>query len=381
MKIPKKRIAIDARFYGTKQKGLGRYCQKLIEYLEKQDTTGIDFYVLLTKENLNEYRPARKNFHKLLADYRWYSFSEQIFFPKFLRKYRFDLVHFCHFNVPVFYGGKFVVTIHDLILFHYPTLRSTTLNKYFYYFKLWAHRLTIKRAARKAAKIIAVSEFTKRDIINNFKNTKEEKVIVTLEGCDNRRDISSAGGNSVLDRYGIKKPYLLYVGNAYPHKNLEKLCLAFNEIGKNQKNLWLVLVGGSDFFYERLKKKVIANKIKKVVFTGHVPDSDLDVVYENAKLYVFPSLYEGFGLPPLEALSKGTPVASSDRTSMPEVLGPAAAYFNPENIRSMADAISGVLGDEDLSIRLAKAGRERIKMFSWEKMAEETLGVYQECLK
>lgn len=379
--MPKKKIAIDARFYGTKQKGLGRYCQKLIENLEKQDDGQVEYFILLTKQNFNEYQPTKNNFHKLLADYHWYSFAEQVFFPRFLKKHKFDLVHFCHFNVPVFYGDNFVVTIHDLILFHFPTPRNTTLNKYFYFLKLWAYRMTITRAAKKALRVIAVSEFTKKDILKNFKDISEEKISVTLEGCDDKCNISHQGDKAVLGKYGIKAPYLLYVGNAYPHKNLERLCRAFESVGKKETNLNLVLVGGNDFFYKGLKNYVRNGKIERVIFSGHVPDCDLDIIYKNARLYVFPSLYEGFGLPPLEALSKGTPVASSGRTSMPEVLGSAAVYFDPENVESMAEAITKIINDEKLSDDLTNLGRQRVRMFSWEKMAKDTSAVYRKCLK
>lgn len=378
----KKRIAIDARFYGTRQKGLGRYCQKLIENLEKIDSDKNEYYVMLTRRNFGQYLPKKKNFHKLLADYHWYSLAEQIFFPLFLHRHRFDLVHFCHFNVPILFGGKFVVTIHDLILFHHPTLRNTTLNKYFYFFKLWAYRLTIRRAARKALKIIAVSEFTKQDIIKSISGINKNNIVVTLEGCENGKVvkiIDDAG--SVLAKYGISMPYLLYVGNAYPHKNLERLCRAFRLLERSHSQLSLVLAGGNDFFYERLKSYVSKNKINKIIFTGHVSDSDLDAVYRKAELYVFPSLYEGFGLPPLEAICEGTPVASSNRTSMPEILDKAAAYFDPENVWSIANAITKTLGNNKLSNSLLSAGKERIKLFRWDKMASQTLKVYDNCLK
>lgn len=381
MKICKRRIAIDARFFGPRQKGLGRYCQKLVENLEKQDDGQNDYFILLTKENYNQYQPQKKNFHKLLADYRWYGFAEQVFFPRFLKKHAFDLVHFCHFNVPIFYRGNFVVTIHDLILFHFPTPRNTTLNKYFYFFKLWAYRMTITKAAKRALKIIAVSEFTKKDILKNLKGVDEGKILVTLEGCDSKQDVSCRDSEMVLGKCGIKKPFLLYVGNAYPHKNLERLCLAFEEVGKRKPDLSLVLVGGNDFFHERLKKYVRDRNMEKVVFSGHVSDRELDVIYKNAQLYVFPSLYEGFGLPPLEALNKGTPVVSSGRTSMPEVLGSAAIYFDPENIQSMTEAIEKILNDKKLADDLVELGGQRVEMFSWGKMAKDTLGVYEECLK
>ena len=170
------KIGIDARFYGPKGKGLGRYAQKLIEYLEQIDGNSERvYYVFLKKENFNQYVPRHENFKKVLADFNWYSFSEQFVFPFFLNKFNLDLMHFCHFNVPIFYRKKFVVTIHDLILFHYPTVRNTTLNRYYYFFKLLCYKWTIKSAARRADRVIAVSDFTKDDVIKNSGGQRTHK--------------------------------------------------------------------------------------------------------------------------------------------------------------------------------------------------------------
>jgi glycosyltransferase involved in cell wall biosynthesis len=382
LEVYKKRIAIDARFYGPKQKGLGRYCQKLVENLEKleKDNQENQYYILLRKENYDDYQPKNKNFHRLVADFKWYSFKEQTSFLFFLNKQKFDLIHFCHFNVPLFYGGKFVVTIHDLILLHYPTPRNTTLNKYFYFFKLWAYRRVIKNCVKKAKKILAVSEFTKKDIVQNL-GTRSDKIKVALEGCDLKCRLGRSADSEILEKYGIIKPYLLYVGNAYPHKNLFRLCQAFRMIRKVQPQMNLVLVGGKDFFYERLRREVLEQKMEGIFFAGHVQDGDLDVVYKNARLYVFPSLYEGFGLPSLEALAKGVPVVSSGRTSMAEILGQAALYFDPEDIESIFRSINSALEDSRLCDKLVQVGQKRLEKFSWQKMAKETLEVYRECLK
>lgn len=182
-----KKIGIDARFYGPKGKGLGRYSQKLIEMLEEIDggSTDREYYVLLKKENFDYYHPTHDNFKKVEADFDWYSFAEQFKFPKFLRSLNLDLVHFCHFNVPLFYRRKFIITIHDLILFHHPTVRNTTLNKAYYALKLVAYQAVIRSAVRRAAKVIAVSHFTKNDLMNELK-LPEKKIVTTHEGCDFR---------------------------------------------------------------------------------------------------------------------------------------------------------------------------------------------------
>jgi len=289
------RIGIDARFYGPeKQKGLGRYVQELVRGLEEIQTDD-QFVIFLRRENWNDYNPQNKKFIKVPADYRWYTFAEQIFFPFLIWKEKIDLMHFPHFNVPVFCPVDFVVTIHDLLLNHYPTRRASTLGPLMYWIKNRGYHLTIKRAIKKARKIIAISEYTKQDILNTFsiRDEQEElinKIKVIYEGVSIAKEEANF---DVLQKYGIAKPYLLYVGNAYPHKNLERLISAFKKLN----GLQLVLVGQLDYFYRRLQGG------DKIIFTDFVSDQDLSGLYQEASLYVFPSLYEGFGLPPLEAMA------------------------------------------------------------------------------
>lgn len=370
------RIGIDARFYGPMGKGLGRYTQKLIENLEKIDSDN-DYFIFLRSANFEEYNPQNEKFKKVLANYRWYSFGEQFLFPQLLKKYKLDLVHFPHFNVPIFYFGKFVVTIHDLILLHFPTIRNTTLNPLFYWIKFLAYRLVINLALRRADSIITVSNFTKTDILENYKFVSSERVEVTYEACDDFCRIKNVESEeNILKNYGIIKPYLLYIGNAYPHKNLERLLDCFCEIGKG-KNIFLVLVGGEDYFYKRLKKTAADKKIKNIIFSGYVPDCDLDIVIKNCVLYVWPSLYEGFGLSPLEAMAKGIPVVSADHPCMREILGESAVYFDGKSVSDMAKTIKETIDNKDLKIKMADSGYEQIKKYSWIKMAKETLAIYK----
>jgi glycosyltransferase involved in cell wall biosynthesis len=371
------RIGIDARFYGSIGKGLGRYTQKLIENLEKISTPfGNQYFVLLRKENWEEYQPLDKNFTKVLADIPWYSIKEQIFLPRILRKLNLDLVHFPHFNVPYFYTGKFVVTIHDLILFHFPTRRASTLSPLLYRLKLAAYKVIIKNAIKNSRKILAVSEHTKKDILKHFK-INPDKVFVTHEAVDLLPAIpTDLPRQEVLKKYGIMKPYILYVGNAYPHKNLDVLATSFREVAKKHPLLRLVLVGKEDYFYGRLKKFVRDKKIKNIIFTDYVSDHHLPAIYQEAQAYVFPSLYEGFGLPPLEAMCEGTPVISSSSSCLPDILGHAAYYFDPKATGEIAEAIEKVLVDNELKESLISAGKKQIKKYSWEKMARETMAIY-----
>ncbi|MDD3497877.1 MAG: glycosyltransferase family 1 protein [Candidatus Moranbacteria bacterium] len=374
------RIGIDARFYGVKNKGLGRYTQKLIENLESiQDKdSGDEYFIFLRQENLDEYHPKNKNFHKILADYRWYSFSEQIHLPKLLNQYNLDLVHFPHFNVPLFYRRPFIITIHDLILLHFPTIRNTTLSPIYYWIKFLAYKLVIGSAVRRAKKIITVSRFTRDDIAGNYRNT-EKKIEITYEACDDLEvESEEKCGNERLKRYGIMKPYVLYVGNAYPHKNLENLVLSFNEISDN--NLSLVLVGKSDYFYRRIKKIVKKNNIRNVIFTDFVSDYDLNIIYKNSKAYIFPSLYEGFGLPPLEAMRRGVPVASSDHGCMKEVLEDSALYFDAKNKEETKKAIEKIISSGELRKKLIRKGFSQVEKYSWEKMAERVSDIYKKSI-
>ncbi len=373
------RIGIDARFFGPVGKGLGRYTQRLIENLETTDNVN-QYFVFLRKENFGEYQPKNKNFHKVMADYRWYTFSEQIKMPRLLNKYNLDLVHFPHFNIPLFYQKDFIITIHDLILIHFPTVKNTTLNPFFYWLKFTAYKLVIWSAIKRAKKVIAVSNFTREDIFKNYR-IAPNKLVMTYEACDRPAGKSVLNTEEILKKYGIIKPYIIYVGNAYPHKNLEALVLAFRKIKEIKKNLKLVLVGKENFFYLRLKKTVAKNIIDDVIFTGFVPDEELDVLYQEAELYVFPSLYEGFGIPPLEAMAREVPVASSDHACMQEVLGNSAYYFDARHPEKIAQAVVFLLDNDVLKKDLIIKGYDQVKKYSWKKMAKETLKIYYEAIK
>lgn len=382
------RIGIDARFYGSLGKGLGRYTERLIESLEELDTTH-EFFVFLRHENFDEYQPKSARFQKVLADYHWYGLAEQLCFPWLLMKYRLTLVHFPHFNVPVLYPGRFVVTIHDLILLRYPTVRNTTRLALGYWLKFVLYRLVIRLACFRARSVITVSRFTESDLLREFPFLLG-KTRVTLEGANRSCFVSSvAKETELLERFGlidsdiatsslsqrdIIQPYFLYVGNAYPHKHLESI----GEMAARFPEYRFVLVGREDYFYRRLKRSFEQPNLR---FTGFLSDAEISVLYRHGLAYVFPSLYEGFGLPPLEAMSHGLPVVSSDRGSLPEVLGKAALYFDPENPDQFAEEISRVAHDPSLRERLKVSGYRRMRMFSWKRMAEETLAAYEQAIR
>lgn len=372
------RIGIDARFYGTLGKGLGRYTQQLITYLEKVDTKN-SYLIFLRSENFDAYIPKSPNFKKVLADIPWYSWKEQFVFPRLLLQYHCDVVHFTHFNVPIFYRRPFVLTVHDLILFHFPTIRATTRSVLGYWMKYLMYRIILWSALNRAKHIISVSQYTRDDISKNFHIEKEKMIVTYQAATDIQGKENGKGGRcdsrTLASKYGILNKYFLYVGNAYPHKNLERLLEAFRRMG--DLGIMLVFVGKKDYFYERLQRYVGKRSIRGVVFTGEVTDGDLECLYRGAVAYVFPSLYEGFGLPPFEAMALGTPVIAASRSALPEVLGSAALYFDPEDIEDMIKKLVLLLNDEKLRLDLVEKGYRRAKKFSWEKLAQDTQRVYE----
>jgi glycosyltransferase involved in cell wall biosynthesis len=373
------KIGIDARFFGIKQKGLGRYTQKLIENLEKvsaERKSEAQYYIFLRQENFDEYQPKNPRFRKIMADYRWYTFSEQIFFPFLLYRCKLDLVHFPHFNVPIFYFKRFIVTIHDLTLIHFPTVKNSTLHPVFYGVKFMAYKLAIRSAIARASAIIAISNFTKKDILDNYGKGLRRKIAVTYEASEDFCMFSPDRGGDVLQKYGIMKPYLIYVGNAYPHKNLDRLVMAFAAVLREKKDIQLLLVGKNDYFYEKLKKLVRKEKIGNILFLSDVSDYELDILFHASLANVFPSLYEGFGLPPLEAMSKGVPVISSDHPCMREVLGDSAYFFDGKNLDAISGAMKKMIDDRSIREALVEKGYAQIRKYSWKKMAHETLQIY-----
>lgn len=371
------KIGIDARMYGSAQGGLGRYIEQLITHLEKIDRSN-DYVIFLRRDNFDNYEPQNQNFKKILADIPWYGLAEQFKLKKVIQKEKVNLMHFPHWNVPFFYNDPFVVTVHDLILLHYPTRRASTKGLFTYWFKNLAWKLILKHAVKKSVKIIAPSEFTKQDLIKTLGVSVDKISVTPLAPANTVIPTSKEESLAILKNYKITKPYLLYVGVAYPHKNLEALLAAWKIfMEKFGTGYQLVLAGKKNYFYERLIKLTAKEKITDIIFTDFIPDEDLPNLYQNASLYVFPSLYEGFGLPPLEALSYNLPVASSSASCLPEILKDAAIFFNPRDKMAIAQALNLGLNDQNLRQKLLENGQKLLKTYSWDKTAEKTLIIYK----
>ena len=365
------RIGIDCRLWN--QTGVGRYIRNLVVNLAEIDRAN-DYVLFVRKEDLESVKlcVSNQNWRIVAADIRWHSIEEQIKFSGILDKEKLDLVHFPYFSIPLFYNKPYVLTIHDLIIHHFPTGKASTLFPVFYYLKFYSYKFLMYSAAKKAKKIIAPSISTKEEIIDHL-DINSEKVIVTYEAVDEK----ISGAKKIED---LPKEYFLYVGNAYPHKNLDRLLEAFSQFSKENVNVKLVLVGTNDFFYIRLNKNIKKLQLEdKIIVKSEISDAELSYLYKNALGLVTPALMEGFGLPVLEALKSKCLVICSDIPAFKELSRGSALYFNPYEVSSIKDRLKYAYenhGKEEIK-EIIKKGYELSEKFSWKKMASETLKVYE----
>lgn len=339
------RIGIDARFI-KRPGGIGRYTDELLKAL-----------------------CALRSPHEFVAvspDISWYSVAEQLRMPRIIDREQFDLFHFPHWNVPLRVKTPFVLTIHDLLILEHPSRRATTLDPIRYAIKKLGHRVVLKRAIRRARAIIVPSEFVRNDLARHFPSAAA-KTVVIYEGMGHEaRNMKHETTNG---------PTLLYVGNAYPHKNLERLIAAFAIVRESVTNAELTIAGYDDYFFRRLPRA------PGVEYVPSPSDDHIEKLYAAATVFAIPSLTEGFGLTPLEAMARGVAVASSRGGSLPEVIGDAAEYFNPTNMEEMAAVLVELLRNDERRAELSKRGRAQATKYSWKTTAKKTLAVYETAIK
>jgi glycosyltransferase involved in cell wall biosynthesis len=365
------RIGIDFRLDET---GIGRYTEELITHLAKVDQEN-EYLIFVRLDRFNSWKVPGKNFTKVFADAPRYSFAEQLKMPGILRAQRLDLMHFPHFNVPVLYPGKFVVTIHDLTHTKYSTAASTTLGRAKFTYRKLGYGIAMRTAVRRSRKIIAISKHDKQDIVDIL-HANPSKVEVIYEGFNPQ--IFGKEDHRTLKNHGIVEPYFLAVGNFYPHKNLPRLVEAFATAKQKGLDGQLVLAGDYVNFDSTVRKAAAANHVESdVILTGRVSDAQLGALYKRARGLAFVSLAEGFGLPPLEAFANTIPVLASDASSIPEVVGNGALLVDPEKTEAIAAGLLRLASDAKLRASLTKAGTAQLSKYSWEKAARETLAVYQ----
>jgi len=361
------RIVIDARESGT---STGRYVDKLVENLSKIDSSN-QYFLLLKSHRLNYFSFLPSNFNRVKCDIKEFSFSEQTKLISQILKLKPDLVHFTIVQQPILYFGKTVTTMQDLTTLRF---RNPSKNPVIFWIKQRIYWIVNYVAPRKSKHIIAISEFTKKDVIKTLHYNHPEKITVILHSADvieeKSQPIDSLEG----------RQFISYVGRHQPHKNLTRLVQAHNKLLETHPNLILAIVGKEDATTNHLKKQVSEEQMKNIVFTGFISDGQLKWLYENTACYVFPSLSEGFGLPGLEAMAHGAPVASSNATSLPEVNGDAATYFDPTSVEDISRAVEEVLTNKKLVDDLRARGKKQAAKFSWQRTAEQTLEIYKKVL-
>ncbi|HVE80883.1 MAG TPA: glycosyltransferase family 1 protein [Candidatus Dormibacteraeota bacterium] len=359
------KIVIDGRMLSWT--GVGRYTHHLLEELQQLDKVNMYTVLVLPSDN---WQPTASNFRRVEANFKPYGLGEQAGLRRLLNRLQADVVHFTAPNSPLFYTGRRVTTIHDLTLIDYKNVKGSRL---LYEIKYQVFGMVMSRAVKSSMFVLTITDYVKSQLLERYK-IKHNKVHTTHLAADLKVI------KPVKEKY-INGPYLLYVGNFFPYKNIGQLIEALPGVVEKNPNIKLVLVGREDYFQAQLKKQAKELGVEdKVVFTGFVSDQELAGLYQNATLYTFPSLSEGFGLPALEAMSYGVPIAAARASCLPEVLGASAEYFDPYNANDIAKTINSLLGNKKRLSELKKAGPEHVKSFSWKRTAEQTLEVYRRAL-
>jgi glycosyltransferase involved in cell wall biosynthesis len=369
------RIAIDAR--KLRDYGIGTYVRNLLRHLSRIDQE-TEYAVLCQGQDCSIVSELGENFRAVAESSPGYSVREQITVPRDLRREHADLFHTPHYVLPPLTPCRSVVTIHDCIHLRFPQYLPNRLGYAYARSFLWM-------ATHHSNRVITVSEASKRDILEYF-NVPPAKIDVIYNGIDERFGEPPAEEDvtRVRERYQLIDPFILYAGNIKPHKNLGRLIEAFHILRHNGpafEHVKLVIIGDEIAKYAALRHAVHRHKLHKHVrFFGFVSNQTLAVLYRLAAVFVFPSLYEGFGLPPLEAMASGTPVITSNVSSLPEVVGDAAFLIDPYQAEAIASAMERVLNDAGLRDDLRARGLRRAREFSWDTTARRVRAIYDEVL-
>ena len=371
------RVGLNLLFLGAQFGGLETYIRNLIQQLTKLDQD--NSYILFTDVNSDRFSDLPCNFCCVpspvpaalrLARIAW----EQFVLPIQVRKYSIDVLHSPNAVAPIFVDCPSVVTIHDMLYRYSPDSIPRS--------SLWYRTLAIPPSAKRCGHILTISHFSKRDIVRLLK-VKESKVTVTHLACDER--LRYRGGSptigEVRQKHGLQGRYILSVAGTEPHKNLCGLLQAFAKLceqGATSRDLLLALVGNQERNRESVEKLIERLDLHSRVRTlGCVPIEEMPALYAGASVFATAALFEGFGLPVVEAMANGIPVVSSNAASLPEIVGDAGILVDPTDYTEMAKAIDSILTDEVLRRDLVAKGYRRVGQFSWEQTAKDTLRVYE----
>ncbi len=368
-------IAIDARRLGDF--GIGTYIRNLVRSLAQLDQE--NRYTLIVRDkSAGEFADLGPNFHAVEYAPSDTEVLQNVAFPYFLRHFHADLFHIPLNSVAYWMPRPYVLTIHDMSTLLFPSrgdLHSAM------------HAERYRRGAVRAARIIAVSHSTRRDIENVFRIPPERirTIYSAPDPAYRPEDFDSSNDEQILQRYSILPPFILYAGTVRPQKNVGRLVEAFAVIRAELENhpryrdLRLVIIGDELSKYPALRRAVIASRVEPFVrFLGFVPIDTLKVFYRAAEVFAFPSLYEGFGLAPLEAMACGTPVVASDLPALVEAVGEAAELVSPDNVFDVARGLRSLLLDDNRRRELAERGRVHALQFHWDHTTRAVLDVYRE---
>ncbi|HEX4427246.1 MAG TPA: glycosyltransferase family 1 protein [Terriglobales bacterium] len=372
------KIAIDIR--RMTEFGVGTYTRNIVRALSRLDRDN-EYFLIGPPEKVEEITALPSNFKNIPLSEADSTAKGYIEFRALLKRFRCDLVHVPHlFWLPRSLPCPYVMTVHDLLEHMYGARKSSG-------FKRSLHFQLTRRVLRGAERILAVSNFTKNEIEKVF-GIPSKSVEVVHNAIDPRflhGHATEADRQFLAERYQITHPFLLYAGRISPHKNLVRIIEAFSalkaELEKEQMypDLKLIIIGDELSKHPDLRRTVIRGGVQNDVrFLGFVPIDVLRIFYDAAKVFVFPSLYEGFGLPPLEAMAHGTPVLTSNASSLPEVVGHSAVMVNPENVFEIMRGLHRVLLDQALREKLKQRGYEQVQRFSWDESARKIVKVYEE---
>jgi glycosyltransferase involved in cell wall biosynthesis len=356
------KIAIDARKW--RDYGIGTYVRNLVRHLAHLDRE-TTYFLFCDRADQATLRDLAENFVPIVDGSSGYGIQEHVSIPLKVRRLGADLLHSPHYVLPLLARGRAVVTIHDCIHLLFPEYLPNRLAPRY-------AREMMGSAIRRSDLVLTVSEASRRDILSFYPSTSPDRVEVVPNAIDEAilKEPGEEEMERVRERYQIRGRFVLYAGNIKPHKNLERLIAAFGLLKQRpgHEDLKLLIIGDEVNKYGALRRSVEAAGVRQDVrFFGFVPERTLAALYRLAAAFAFPSLYEGFGLPPLEAMACGTPVLTSRISSLPEVVGDAALLVDPYSVEDIAVGLERLLGDDVLRAALVERGRARVGQFSWER--------------
>lgn len=367
-------ILVDLTQIPIQKVGVGVYAKETFKF-PNEDANELFF---LLQDDDNDLRSTFLKSKIILVKSKFFRFFfcrfllEQFYIPFLCYKYKINILHSLHYSFPIFlFKVKRIVTIHDLTFFIHPSVH-TFIKRYYF-------RLFIKLACRYADRLICVSESTKKDL-ERICGRRSVSIDVIPLSCSPKMQVGEQELELVKKKFGVVSQYMLFIGTLEPRKNILNLINAFYKFSQKNRDYSLVIIGKKGWFYESIFKLVEELHLERsVVFTGFVTTKEKFILLSGAHSFIYPSIYEGFGLPVLEAITYGIPTITSKLSSLPEVAGNAALYINPTNVQSISDAIESVNCDEETRRKLIKNSEKQRLKYSWKKTANLTYSLYNRC--